>query len=99
MDTVPTLRRQPPATTPTAPARTINCKVLKAEGSGTSASLLAGLNWILAPSDPTKPLSSTNPTNAVKFSIQVVNMSLGAPAISSYQNDPICRAARALVEI
>src|SRR5205807_7350050 len=76
----------------------INLKVLNSQGSGTTSDLLSALNWILTPADPTKPLSSTNPTNASKYKIQVVNMSLGAPAISSYKNDPICRASRALVD-
>jgi len=76
----------------------INLRVLNAQGVGSSSGLLSALNWILAPSDPTKAISSTNPRNKEKYNIRVVNMSLGAPAISSYKNDPICRAARALVD-
>src|SRR6185369_7757642 len=68
------------------------------QGVGSSAALLSALNWILAPADPTKPVSSTNPLNKDKYNIRIVNMSLGAPAISSYKNDPICRASRALVD-
>src|SRR5437588_12444579 len=56
------------------------------------------MNWIISPADPTRAVSSTNPLNRVKYNIRIVNMSLGAPAISSYKNDPICRAARALVD-
>ncbi len=43
------------------------------------------------------PVSSTNPRNKEKYNIRIVNLSLGVPAISSYKNDPVCRAARALV--
>src|SRR5205807_5983034 len=60
--------------------------------------LLNALNWILSPADSTKAVSSSNPLNKDKYNIRVVNMSLGAPALSSYKNDPICRASRALVD-
>jgi len=76
----------------------INLRVLDKNGVGTTANLLSALNWILSPSDPSKPASSTNPLNKDKYTIRVVNMSLGAAAVSSYKNDPICRASRALVD-
>jgi hypothetical protein len=79
-------------------AQIINLRVLNAQGLGTSSALLNALNWILSPADPGQPVSSANPSNQEKYNIRVVNMSLGAPAISSYKNDPICRAARALVD-
>ncbi len=79
-------------------ANLIVLRVLNWQGSGSSAVLLKALNWFLAPADPTKPVSSTNPLNKDKYSIRVVNMSLGTPAINSYRNDPLCRAARALVD-
>src|SRR5437016_8411460 len=79
-------------------ASIINLKVLDKTGVGSISSLLAALNWIISPVDPTKVVSSTNPLNKDKYSIRVVNMSLGAPAISTYKDDPICRAARALVD-
>src|SRR5712691_549240 len=79
-------------------ANIINLKVLNSQGSGTVSALLGALNWILAPADPTKAVSSSNPLNKDKYGIRVVNMSLGAPAIDSYKNDPVCRASRALVD-
>jgi serine protease AprX len=79
-------------------ASIINLRVLNSQGTGSSAVLLNALNWFLTPADPTKALSSSNPLNKDKYGIRVVNMSLGAPAINSYKNDPICRAARALVD-
>src|SRR5258708_5975785 len=79
-------------------ASIINLRVLNSLGTGTTSALLGALNWIISPADPTKPVGSTNPLNKDKYNIRIVNMSLGAPAISSYKNDPICRAARALVD-
>src|SRR5207302_1593467 len=65
-------------------ANLISLKVLNSQGSGNTSDLLSALNWVLA--------------NKSTYGIRVVNMSLGAPAISSYKNDPVCRAARALVD-
>ncbi len=79
-------------------ANFVNLRVLDANGIGSTSTLLAALNWFLTPADPTKPLSGSNPMNKDKYGIRVVNISLGAPAVSSYQNDPVCRAARALVD-
>src|SRR5205823_4414372 len=62
----------------------INVRVLGANGTGTSAALLNGLNWIY--------------TNRAAQNIKVVNLSLGTPAIDSWHNDPLCRAARKLVD-
>ncbi|MDT5123980.1 MAG: serine protease AprX, partial [Acidobacteriota bacterium] len=76
----------------------VNLRVLNSQGVGTTSALLSALNWILSPVDPTKAVSSTNPLNKDKYSIRVVNMSLGAPAVDSYKNDPVCRASRALVD-
>ena len=36
-------------------------------------------------------------TNRSTYSIKVVNLSLGMPAIDSYRNDPVCKAVRSLV--
>src|SRR5437763_6472689 len=55
-------------------ADTISLRVLDSNGVGKTSDLLAALNWILSPADPTKPLSSSNPTNATKFNLRVVNM-------------------------
>ena len=65
-------------------ANVINVRVLGDNGTGTSASLIQGLDWILA--------------NRQQYNIKVVNMSLGTPAIETWRNDPLCRAARRLVD-
>jgi subtilisin family serine protease len=75
----------------------VSLRVLDSTGQGRSSDLLAALNWILSPADPTKPVSSSNPTNATKYNIRIVNMSLGTPAVDSYKVDPLCLAVRKLV--
>ncbi len=65
-------------------ANIINLRVLDSKGMGSSSGLLKALDWLLV--------------NRTKYNIKVVNMSLGAPAIESYKNDPLCRAARKLVD-
>ena len=83
-----------------APAASIiNLRVLNSQGTGSSSDLLyAHSTGFSAPADPTRAVSSSNPLNKDKYNIRIVNMSLGAPAISSYRNDPLCRASRALVD-
>ncbi|HEY5838923.1 MAG TPA: S8 family serine peptidase, partial [Pyrinomonadaceae bacterium] len=65
-------------------ANLINLRVLGATGTGTVSGILAALDWVLA--------------NRSTYNIRIVNASLGTPAIDSYQNDPICRAVRRLVD-
>ncbi|MDQ3755459.1 MAG: S8 family serine peptidase, partial [Acidobacteriota bacterium] len=65
-------------------AKLINLRVLNSEGVGTMSGLLKALDWLL--------------TNHRTYNIRVVNMSLGAPAVDSYKNDPLCRAVRRLAD-
>src|SRR5256886_13694316 len=65
-------------------ANLINLRVLGATGLGTVSAVLAALDWVMS--------------NHVTYNIRVVNMSLGAPAVDSYRDDPVCRAVRALVD-
>ena len=51
---------------------------------GPSLRVLAALDWLLA--------------NKGNYGVRVVNMSLGTPAINSYEDDPICNAVRKLVD-
>jgi serine protease AprX len=60
----------------------VNLRVLNSQGAGSVSGILKALDWILA--------------NGANYKIRVVNMSLGAPAISSYKNDPLCQAVRKL---
>ena len=76
----------------------ISLRVLNARGTGSTAGVLNAINWILSPVDPTRPVSTTNVLNKDKYNIRVANFSLGAAAIDTYRNDPLCRAARKLVD-
>src|SRR6185437_5304150 len=61
-------------------ANLVNLRVINSQGIGTVSSVLKALDWIMA--------------NRQAYNIRVVNMSLGTPAVSSYQDDPICQAVR-----
>jgi serine protease AprX len=65
-------------------ANLINLRVLNSNGTGTTSGLLKGLNWVMK--------------NRSLHNIRVVNLSLGAAAVDSYRNDPICKAVRKLVD-
>ena len=68
-----------------APAASIlNLRVLDSHGTGRVSNILAALDWVLQ--------------NRAAYNIRVVNMSLGAPAVDSYKNDPVCQAVRKLVD-
>jgi serine protease AprX len=65
-------------------ASLVNLRVLNSEGIGKVSGVLAALDWLIA--------------NKNNYNVRVVNMSLGTPAISSYEDDPICNAVRKLVD-
>jgi serine protease AprX len=60
----------------------ITIKTFGADGRGTYANTIRGLDWILV--------------NKTKYNIRVVNMSFGATAQSYYWNDPLNRAVMKL---
>jgi subtilisin family serine protease len=64
-------------------AKIVNLRVLNSQGKGTTSGLLAALDWVLQ--------------NRALYKIRVVNLSLGAPAVDAYRNDPACDAVRRLV--
>src|SRR6185369_7891319 len=65
-------------------ARLVNLRVLNATGTGSVSNVLAAFNWLMS--------------NAATYNVRVVNLSLGMPAINSYRFDPLCIAARMLVD-
>ena len=65
-------------------ARIINLRVLDSEGRGTTSALLASLDWVMS--------------NRTLYNIRVVNLSLGTSAVEAYDDDPVCRAVRRLVD-
>jgi len=65
-------------------AKLVNLRVLNSIGTGSVSNVLAAFNWLLS--------------NAATYNVRVVNLSLGMPAINSYKFDPLCVAARMLVD-
>src|SRR5205814_2120808 len=65
-------------------AKIVNLRVLNSKGVGSVSNLLAAFDWLMS--------------NASTYNVRVVNLSLGMPAINSYKFDPLCVAARALVD-
>ena len=63
----------------------VSLRVLDAQGRGTVSQLLAAMDWVIS--------------NRITYSIRVVNLSLGMPAIDSYLNDPVCKAVRHMVDL
>jgi serine protease AprX len=64
-------------------ASLVNLRVLNSQGVGRVSGVLAALDWLIA--------------NKNTYGVRVVNMSLGTPAINSYEDDPLCNAVRKLV--
>ncbi len=58
-------------------------KALGSLGTGTSANVIAALDWAIA--------------NKASKNIRVINLSLGTPVRDSYKTDPLCLAARRAV--
>src|SRR6185437_16127814 len=65
-------------------AKLVNLRVLNSVGIGSVSNVLAAFNWLMS--------------NAATYNVRVVNLSLGMPAINSYRFDPLCVAARRLVD-
>lgn len=66
-----------------AAAKLVNLRVMNSQGIGSVSGVLKALDWIM--------------NNRQSYNVRVVNMSLGAPAINSYKNDPVCQSVRKLV--
>ena len=72
----------PGAYTGVAPGATIiNVKVLDRTGTGYTSNIINAINWCVSYRNT--------------YNIKVMNLSLGAPALDSYKNDPVCKAVRA----
>ena len=65
-------------------ANIINLRVLNSQGMGRVSYILGALEWVYQ--------------NRAAYNIRVVNLSLGTAAVESYKNDPVCKAARKLVD-
>lgn len=65
-------------------ANLVGVKVLNSSSSGTISDVLAGMQWVL--------------NNRKKYKIKIVNMSFGAAVSQPCQKDPLCLAARKMVQ-
>jgi subtilisin family serine protease len=71
-------------TTGIAPGASLyDVRVLDATGSGDVATVIAGIDWVVA--------------HASQYGIRVLNISLGTDSSDSYLTDPLCAAVRAAV--
>lgn len=64
---------------PAPEAQLVGVKVLNKTGGGSLSTLIEGVEWCIE--------------HKQKYGIQVLNLSLGAQAISSWEDDPLCRIA------
>lgn len=64
-------------------ANLVGVKVLNSSSSGTISDVLAGMQWVL--------------NNRKKYQIRIINMSFGAIASQPAHKDPLCLAARKMV--
>jgi len=64
-------------------AHLINVRVLGREGSGYTSDVIAGIQWTVA--------------NRTRYSIRVVNLSLGHPVVEPCLTDPLCLAVEKAV--
>jgi serine protease AprX len=64
-------------------ARIINVRVLGADGSGLASNVIEGIDWIIE--------------NRKAYNIKVINLSLGAPVMQPYRDDPVCEAVERAV--
>jgi serine protease AprX len=64
-------------------AHLINVRVLGRSGMGYSSDVIAGIQWVVA--------------NRTKYSIRVMNLSLGHPVVAPCALDPLCLAAERAV--
>ena len=61
----------------------LHAKVLDDGGAGYTSNLIAAIDWMI--------------TNKDVYNIRVANLSVGHPAIESFETDPLCQAVRNMV--
>jgi serine protease AprX len=64
-------------------ARIINLRVLGEDGSGLASNVIEAIDWAIE--------------NRKAHNIRVINLSLGAPVLQSYRDDPVCEAVERAV--
>ncbi|GGA50732.1 serine protease AprX [Kroppenstedtia guangzhouensis] len=66
---------------PAPEAKLVGVKVLDKEGSGQLSTVIKGVDWCVV--------------NKEKYGIRIISLSLGAPAVESYRDDPLAQAVEA----
>ena len=61
----------------------VNLRVLGDDGSGTVSSVVEAIDWAIE--------------HRAQFDIRVINLSIGAPVLQPYRDDPLCEAAERAV--
>jgi serine protease AprX len=61
----------------------LNLRVLGADGSGTASSVIEAIDWTIAHKD--------------QYNVRIINLSLGAPVLQPYRDDPLCEAVERAV--
>src|SRR5206468_1435714 len=56
----------------------LNLRVLGDDGSGTVSDVIEAIDWTVA--------------HAHEFNVRIINLSLGAPVLQPYRDDPLCEA-------
>jgi serine protease AprX len=64
-------------------ANIINLRVLGADGSGMSSDVIEAIDWAIE--------------HRAQYNIKVINLSLGAPVLQPYRDDPLCEATERAV--
>src|SRR5262249_19952484 len=64
-------------------AKLVNLRVLDGTGSGSVADVVDAIDWAIA--------------HRQQYKIQIINLSLGAPVLQSYHDDPMCEAVERAV--
>jgi serine protease AprX len=64
-------------------ANLLNLRVLGSDGSGTASDVIEAIDWAIDHRD--------------QYNIRVINLSLGAPVLQPYRDDPVCEAVERAV--
>src|SRR4029077_16479978 len=62
----------------------LNLRVLGDDGSGTASDVIEAIDWAIEPGH--------------EYNVSVINLSLGAPVLQPYRDDPLCEAVERAVK-
>ena len=64
-------------------ASLLNLRVLGDDGSGSASDVIEAIDWAI--------------DHTAQYNIRIINLSLGAPVLQSYRDDPMCEAVERAV--